>query len=121
MSPELLQEYVSGTVYNNSLIVVSGDRDTYVSYDDLYEYTYSDDYTSYNTSFSGESTLTSAIDYVTREDLPKLYTLTGHGEADLTSTFQSAGGGAERGGGEPLPAHPGERPRGRRLPAPQRA
>lgn len=90
VSPELLQEYVSGTVYNNSLIVVSGDRDTYVSYDDLYEYTYSDDYTSYNTSFSGESALTSAIDYVTREDLPKLYTLTGHGEADLTSTFQSA-------------------------------
>ena len=37
VSPELLQEYVSGTVYNNSLIVVSGDRDTYVSYDDLYE------------------------------------------------------------------------------------
>ena len=70
VSPELLQEYVSGTVYNNSLIVVSGDRDTYVSYDDLYEYTYSDDYTSYNTSFSGESALTSAIDYVTREDLP---------------------------------------------------
>ena len=31
VSPNFLQEYVSGTVYNNSLIVESGDRNTYVS------------------------------------------------------------------------------------------
>jgi len=85
-------------VYNNSLIVVSKDengediRSTYVSYDSIYVYDYSDYYTtgSYTTSFDGEGALTSAISYVTSNDLPKLYTLTGHGESSLSSTFSSA-------------------------------
>lgn len=90
VSPNFLQEYVSGTVYNNSLIVESGDRNTYVSYEDIYEYSYSSDYSSYDVSFAGESSLTSAIDYVLSDTLPKLYTLTGHGEDDLSTSFQSA-------------------------------
>lgn len=90
VDPGFLSEYVSGTVYNNSLIVTSGTRDTYVSYEDIYEYEYSDDYTSYNVNFTGESALTSAIDYVLRDTLPKVYTLTGHGESDLTASFQAA-------------------------------
>lgn len=90
VSPGFVEEYVTGNIYNNSLIVVSGTRDTYVSYEDIYTYDYSDDYTSYNTNFAGESCLTSAIDYVTRESLPKLYRLTGHGETALTASFQSA-------------------------------
>ena len=90
VSPNFLQEYVSGTVYNNSLIVESGDRNTYVSYEDIYESSYSSDYSSYDVSFAGESSLTSAIDYVLSDTLPKLYTLTGHGEDDLSTSFQSA-------------------------------
>lgn len=74
----------------NSLIVESGDRNTYVSYEDIYEYSYSSDYSSYDVSFAGESSLTSAIDYVLSDTLPKLYTLTGHGEDDLSTSFQSA-------------------------------
>ena len=63
---------------------------TYVSYEDIYEYSYSSDYSSYDVSFAGESSLTSAIDYVLSDTLPKLYTLTGHGEDDLSTSFQSA-------------------------------
>ena len=66
------------------------DRNTYVSYEDIYEYSYSSDYSSYDVSFAGESSLTSAIDYVLSDTLPKLYTLTGHGEDDLSTSFQSA-------------------------------
>ena len=41
-------------------------------------------------SFAGESSLTSAIYYVTSGNLPKLYTLTGHGETDLSTTYTEA-------------------------------
>lgn len=59
---------------------------------DLYEYDYSSYYStgSYDVSFAGESELTSAIDYVTSEDLPLLYTLSGHGEAELSTSFNTA-------------------------------
>lgn len=92
VQPALVQQYVSGTIYNNSLVVECGDRNTYISYSDIYEYDYSDYYTTgtYSVSFSAEGELTSAIDYVTNEDLPLLYTLTGHGEAALSTTFQTA-------------------------------
>ena len=92
VQPALVQQYVSGTIYNNSLVVECGERNTYISYSDIYEYDYSDYYTtgSYSMSFSAEGEITSAIDYVTSEDLPLLYTLTGHGEAALSTTFQTA-------------------------------
>ena len=48
---------------------------------DLYSY-------SNNTSFDGEGALTSAIDYVTKEELPQLYVLEGHGESELPSAFR---------------------------------
>ncbi|MFR5026208.1 MAG: Gldg family protein [Evtepia gabavorous] len=90
VDPNFVQEYVTGTVYNNSLIVESEARYTYVSYEDIYTYEYGDDGASYYMNFAGESALTSAIDYVIRDTLPKLYTLTGHGESALSASFQSA-------------------------------
>lgn len=89
--PTLIRQYVD-SVSNNSLIVVCGDRSRYVDYYDIYVYDYSSYYYdySYDVSFAGESALTSAVDYVTNADLPKLYILTGHGEMDIPSTFQSA-------------------------------
>lgn len=86
--PTFTQQYTDETVPNNSLIVESGDRSRYISYDDIYVqesnmYSYS-----YNTSFDGEGAITSAIDYVVNAEQPKLYTLTGHGETELPSTFQ---------------------------------
>lgn len=85
--PSFAQQYTDATLYNNSLIVVCGDRSRYISYYDIYVTDYSSYYTNGTTStqFAGESELTSAIDYVTNEDLPMVYTLTGHGESDLPS------------------------------------
>lgn len=90
--PTFVMQYVSDGVYNNSLIVEKGDKYRYISYYDIYVYDYSNYYTtgSVTTSFAGEAELSSAIDYVTREEMPKLYTLMGHGESTLPTDFSTA-------------------------------
>lgn len=40
--------------------------------------------------FAGESLITSAISYCTTEELPVIHILEGHGEAELTESFQEA-------------------------------
>ena len=89
--PTFVQQYTD-SVTDNSLVVVCGDRSRYVDYYDIYEYDMSNYYYSgsYDVSFAGESALTSAIDYVTSDDLPKVYTLTGHGESELSTEYASA-------------------------------
>lgn len=87
--PTFTQQYTDETVPNNSLIVESGDRSRYISYDDIYVqeadmYSYT-----YSTSFDGEGVITSAIDYVVSDELPQAYLLEGHGESELPSTFAS--------------------------------
>ena len=85
--PTFTQQYTDEEVPNNSLIVESGDRYRYISYNDIYV-TESSMYSyTYSTSFDGEGAITSAIDYVVTEDLPQLYVLEGHGEQELPSTF----------------------------------
>ena len=85
--PTFAEQYTDGTVYNNSLVVECGDRSRYISYNDIYVQS-ADMYSySYTTDFDGEGAITSAIDYVVTEDLPQLYVLEGHGEAELPSTF----------------------------------
>ena len=86
--PTFAEQYTDETVMNNSLIVECGDRSRFIGYDDIYVqeadiYSYS-----YNTSFDGEGAITSAIDYVISEELPQVYILEGHGEADLPASFQ---------------------------------
>ncbi|MCD8196852.1 MAG: GldG family protein [Lachnospiraceae bacterium] len=87
--PTFAEQYTDETVVNNALIVESGERSRYISYDDMYEADYTNYYTSGSAaySFDGEGEITTAIDYVTREELPILYMLTGHGEADLSDSF----------------------------------
>lgn len=85
--PTFAEQYTDETVQNNSLVVESGDRSKYISYDDIYVtstnmYSYS-----YTTSFDGEGAITSAIDYVVTDDLPQMYILEGHGEQELPETF----------------------------------
>jgi len=86
--PTFAEQYTYETVKNNSLVVECGDRYRYIGYDDIYVqesniYSYA-----YSTSFDGEGAITSAIDYVTREVLPQVYMLEGHGEPDLPSAFK---------------------------------
>lgn len=87
--PTFAAEYTDETVANNSLIVECGDKNRYISYNDIYLQDV--DYTtySYSYSFDGEGAITSAIGYVTSEELPKIYNLTGHGESALSSSFSS--------------------------------
>ena len=89
--PSFAQQYTSETLYNNSLIVTCGDRSRYISYYDIYVTDYYSYYTTgtSSTQLDGESQLTSAIDYVTNDDLPVVYTLTGHGESALPDTLSS--------------------------------
>ena len=90
--PSFAQQYTSETLYNNSLIVVCGDRSRYISYYDIYVTDYSSYYTTGTTSteFAGEGELTAAINYVTSDDLPRVYTLTGHGESGLPAELEGA-------------------------------
>ena len=85
--PTFAEQYTDEDVPNNSLVVECGDRSRYISYNDIYVQS-ADMYSySYTTDFDGEGAITSAIDYVVTEDLPQLYVLEGHGEAELPSTF----------------------------------
>ena len=89
VNPKFTSEYTSDDVSSNSLIVVCGDRSKVVDYNNIYES--SIDYNTYQsqtTAFDGEGQITSAISYVTSENLPVLYTLEGHGEKELDSTLQ---------------------------------
>ena len=86
--PTFTENYTSEEVPNNSLIVECGDKNRYISYEDIY--VTQTDATGYgqNTSFDGEGAITSAIDYVVSEELPKVYLLEGHGERELPETFR---------------------------------
>lgn len=85
--PTFAAQYTDETVYNNSLVVECGSKSRYIAYDDIYLQEV--DYTTYSyaTSFDGEGAITSAIDYVVSDELPQLYVLEGHGEAELSAVF----------------------------------
>lgn len=85
--PTFAEQYTDEAVQNNSLVVECGDRSRYIAYGDIYVQELDLNSYSYNTSFDGEGAITSALDYVTSDELPQLYVLEGHGEAELPSTF----------------------------------
>lgn len=87
--PTFTQQYTDETVPNNSLIVECGDRNRYISYEDIYVTEMDMNSYSYDSSFDGEGAITSAIDYVTNEEQPQLYLLEGHGESALPETFSN--------------------------------
>lgn len=85
--PTFASKYTSEEVDNNSLIVECGEKSRYISASEIYVSQMAADGYSTETSFDGEGAITSAIDYVVSEELPKLYVLEGHGEAELPETF----------------------------------
>lgn len=93
VNPTFLKGYDLSTsnLYANSVLVDCAGNYRLVGYDEIYETSYSMNYYSYSydttTSFNGEGALTSAIHYVSSDDLPKVYALTGHGETELASSF----------------------------------
>ena len=89
VNPKFITEYTSDDLSANSLIVVCGDRNKVIDYNNIYESTIDyQTYSSQTTGFDGEGQITSAIGYVTSEDLPILYTLEGHGEKEMDSTIK---------------------------------
>ena len=89
VNPKFVSQYTSDDLSANSLIVVCGDRNKVIDYNNMYETSIDyQTYSSQTTGFDGEGQITSAIGYVTSENLPVLYTVEGHGEKDMDSSVK---------------------------------
>lgn len=91
VNPRFYQQYTTDNIQSNSLIIVGENRNMVVNYADVYATEL--DYSTYQTTvtgYDGEGLITSGIGYVISEDLPKVYMLTGHGEATLPDAFLQA-------------------------------
>lgn len=89
LHPNFVTQYTTDSVANGSMIVVSDKRHTIINEVDLYEYSF--DYNTYQTSttgYDGEGQITSALNYVTTDNIPIAYTLEGHNESVLSETLQ---------------------------------
>ncbi len=91
VNPRFVTQYTSDAVTTNSMIVVSDKRSKVIDYSTVYETTFDyNTYTSSTTGYDGEGQITSALDYVLSEDMPKVYLTSGHGEASLAGAFTTA-------------------------------
>ena len=90
--PTFAAQYGASNVSTGSLIVVSGENNVVLDAADLYEYDYSDYYTtgSANVTFGGEKQITSAIYKLTAAEETHAYYTTNHGEQALTSSLTEA-------------------------------
>lgn len=87
--PKFSKQYTDEQVMENSVIVVnnSNNRSKYVSYSDMVQRTYSQMGQSSVSGIDFEGKVTAAIQYVTNEDTPVYYQVTGHGETEAGSAF----------------------------------
>lgn len=90
---ELAAEYAEALRYNNSVTALCGERRCFVDFSEIYQSDYTAYYETGNTAdilsvFRGEAAITGAIRYVTEEDLPHLYVLSGHEEMTLGESIQ---------------------------------
>lgn len=92
ISPTFAAQYGAQDAASGSLILVSGEQSVVLDASDLYDYDYSDYYTtgSYRVTFSGESKITSAIYRLTSGEQKHAYYTTNHGEQALTDTLTDA-------------------------------
>lgn len=88
--PNFVSTYTTDSLNENSIIVESAKRSKVIDYSSIYQTT--TDYSTYEstTEFDGEGQLTSAIDFVTSDNLPIIYTLEGHNEQSLSSELKEA-------------------------------
>lgn len=91
VSPNFYQKYTQDQIQANSVIAVCGERSKVVNYSDVYE-TQIDyqTYSSQTTGYDGEGQLTSAIQYVTNDEMKTVYEITGHGESPVSGSFKEA-------------------------------
>ncbi len=91
VSPNFYQNYTTEQISANSVIAVCGERSKVIDYSDLYET--SVDYQTYSqqtTGYDGEGQLTSAIQYVTNQEMQAIYEITGHDELPVSGRFLEA-------------------------------
>ena len=86
--PKFASQYVEDEIGTQSFLVVNEDTNAakYIAYEDLLDYEIN--YTTYQYDVTGlkvEAQIDAAIAAVTNEDLPTVYTLTGHGETSVSS------------------------------------
>ncbi|MGI6203466.1 MAG: Gldg family protein [Eubacteriales bacterium] len=99
LSPDFISKYTDEDLSENSIIVVNHNSGRAYAIDnfDIYVTIYTEEELYYyylygtmpkgTTSFAGEQVLTSAIDFVTEENLPTVYFTTGHGEKTVTDSI----------------------------------
>lgn len=91
VNPRFFTQYTNNSINMNSLIVVSEKRSKVIDYSDIYATSF--DYSTYSsttTGYDGEGQITSALDFVLSDDMPKVYFTQGHGEYALSSSFNGA-------------------------------
>lgn len=91
INPKFFTQYTNSSISYNSIIVEGSKRSKVIDYNSIYETEF--DYSTYSstvTGYDGEGQITSAIAYVTTDDMPKIYLLEGHGETTFDESFLSA-------------------------------
>lgn len=90
-NPMFYYKYTDIQPANNSLIVVSGNADVVVDYNDIYEYAYNYSTGDYESvGYDGEGQILSALIRVDEENISKFYAVTGHDELELDERFLDA-------------------------------
>ena len=91
MHPNFTAQYTSDTIHSGSIIVACGEKSKILDQSDLYETEISYQTMSQQTTgFDGEGQIASAMSYVTNDDMPILYTLTGHNETEIGTNLTNA-------------------------------
>lgn len=91
--PQFANQYVDHGITQNSIIVVNETqgRSKYVDYMDMYVFEIDNATQGYNvTAVDVEGQVISAINYVTTEDLPIIYSVVGHGEEGFSDTLRTS-------------------------------
>ena len=87
--PNFYADYTDESPSDNSLIVLGSKRSRVIDFYEIYTASSSEyEYYGYYDIFNGEQMLTSAIDYVTTDILPKIYNLEGHSEYEPTEELK---------------------------------
>lgn len=94
VQPTFTDQYGVRILYNNSLILESGDLYRYVIYTDIFKTVYDEEKTDpatgeplSTTVFDGENAITRALNYVANGSAPTIYSLKTHGEEDLPAEY----------------------------------
>lgn len=89
-NPAFAAQYTDAAVNARSLIVAGDKRSKYIDVNELYQMELSYETFAYEmTGYDAEGRITSALHYVTSDEMPKVYLLEGHGEKSLEEGFLS--------------------------------